>query len=211
MMYLQEFILVASLHLIAVASPGPDFALVLKQSIRYGRATAIYSSLGIATGILLHVTYSLIGIGLVIQSNPNYLLILKYVAAAYFLYIAFYAIRAKAPEQDISQQYHHQSDTPSPFKAFRGGFLINGLNVKATLFFVSVFSGVIATTTPFDVRLGYGLYMAVATGIWFCFLSLLLTHNRIRSALVKKGYWLDRLMGVVLLLLALELIFGDLK
>ena len=52
--YWPEFLLVALAHLVAVASPGPDFAMVLRQSITYGRRPAIWTSIGIGTGIFLH-------------------------------------------------------------------------------------------------------------------------------------------------------------
>ena len=60
----MEFLTVASLHLFAVASPGPDFALVIRQCFRYGKKSAIWTSLGISVGILFHVSLSLIGLGL---------------------------------------------------------------------------------------------------------------------------------------------------
>ena len=67
--YLDEFLIIALVHLLAVASPGPDFAIILKQSIRYGLSTALATSLGIGVGILVHVAYSLVGIGVIIASN----------------------------------------------------------------------------------------------------------------------------------------------
>ena len=48
--YWPEFLLVALAHLVAVASPGPDFAMVLRQSITFGRRPAIWTSIGIGTG-----------------------------------------------------------------------------------------------------------------------------------------------------------------
>ena len=225
MSYLEQFFLIAAVHLLAVASPGPDFAIILKQSIRYDRRTAIVTSLGIATGILLHVTYSLVGIGLIIASDERLFTALKYIAASYFCYIAWHGLRAKkpadnptAPQVDHSNENKASSELarvnneyPSMKKAFFTGFLINGLNVKATLFFVSLFSVIIAPQTPLAIKLSYGLYMTFATGVWFVFLSYLLTHPRIRYFLQIKGYLLDRVMGLVLLLLAVQLVLSDLS
>jgi threonine/homoserine/homoserine lactone efflux protein len=64
--YWLEFLTIASVHLLAVASPGPDFAIVLKHSISYGRRAAIVTSIGVGVGILIHVAYSLLGIGILI-------------------------------------------------------------------------------------------------------------------------------------------------
>ena len=214
MSYLEQFFLIAAVHLLAVASPGPDFAIILKQSIRYDRRTAIYTSFGIATGILLHVTYSLIGIGLLIASDERLFTALKYIAASYFCYIAWHSLRAKKPEiisEESQASSRPKEDIPSPKKAFFTGFLINGLNVKATLFFVSLFSVIIIPETPFAIKLSYGLYMTVATAVWFVLLSYLLTQTRVRSLLQIKGYLLDRLMGAVLLFLAIQLVLSDLN
>lgn len=228
MSYLEQFFLIAAVHLLAVASPGPDFAIILKQSIRYDRRTAIYTSFGIATGILLHVSYSLVGIGLLIASDERLFTALKYIAASYFCYIAWHGLRAKQPNNKIESRAslgkinrdsnelpktnsEKVCNLPSTKKAFFTGFLINGLNVKATLFFVSLFSVVIAPETPFAIKLSYGLYMTVATAAWFVFLSYLLTHYRIRYFLQVKGYLLDRVMGGALLLLAVQLVLSDLK
>lgn len=214
MSYIEQFFLIAAVHLLAVASPGPDLAIILKQSIRYDRRTAIYTSFGIATGILLHVTYSLVGIGLIIASDERLFTALKYLAASYFCYIAWHSLRAKKPEVIGDETQNVDSvidDIPSPKKAFFTGFLVNGLNVKATLFFVSLFSVIIIPETPFAIKLSYGLYMTVATAAWFIFLSYLLTQTSVRSLLQVKGYLLDRLMGAVLLFLAIQLVLSDLN
>ncbi len=244
MSYVEQFFLIAVVHLLAVASPGPDFAIILKQSIRYDRRTAIITSFGIATGILLHVTYSLVGIGLIIASDERLFTALKYIAASYFCYIAWHGLRAKKPDKNsnelrasssedtedsdelrvsgneekkndseirVANNVSNNEPVPSAKKAFFTGFLVNGLNVKATLFFVSLFSVIIAPETPFSIKLSYGLYMTLATAVWFVFLSYLLTHPRVRYYLQIKGYLLDRVMGAVLLLLAIQLVLSDLN
>ncbi len=211
MLYLEEFLIIAFVHFLAVASPGPDFAIVLKQSVRYGRKTALYTSLGIGAGILIHVAYSIVGIGILIASDERLFTLLKYIAAAYFCYIAWHGLRAKKPEFDAQGDVKPLEQPPSTRRAFTTGFLVNGLNVKATLFFVSLFSMVISPQTPTEMKLIYGIYMSVATAAWFCALSYLLSHRRLSVFIQTKGYWLDRAMGAILLLLAVELVMSDLS
>ena len=225
---LEQFLLIAMVHFLAVASPGPDFALILKQSIRYNRRIAIYTSFGIAAGIVVHVTYSLVGIGLLIASDERLFTALKYIAASYFCYIAWHCLRAKKPDNDLSgsvskdvndstvssggaAKFETAIKTPSAKSAFLNGFLINALNVKATLFFVSLFSVVIAPETLLSIKIAYGAYLVAATGAWFCFLSYMLTQDRVRYVLQRKGYILDRVMGIILLLLAIQLVLSDLQ
>lgn len=202
-----EFLLIATAHLLAVASPGPDFAIILRYAVRYGQQTAIWASLGIGTGILLHITYSLVGIGLLIKTTPWLFQALTVVAAGYLIYLGQGAIRAKAPAT-VAGEEEASSDQPRRRAAFLAGFITNGLNVKATLFFLSLFAVVISASTPLSYKVIYGLYMAVATAAWFCLLSVLLTRPPVRRLLLAKGYWFDRLMGIVLLLLAGHLLLG---
>jgi len=204
--YWLEFLTIASVHLLAVASPGPDFAIVLKHSISFGRRAAIITSIGVGVGILIHVGYSLLGIGIVIKTTPVLFQVLSYFAAMYLLYLGWGAIRSSAPKHLNSVEFKKTMHIISDNKAFMVGFLTNGLNPKATLFFLSVFTVVVSPDTPNAIKLGYGLYLAVATGIWFCVLSLFLSSKRVRLYIAKKGYWFDRGMGVVLILLAIKLV-----
>ena len=204
--YWVEFLTIASVHLLAVASPGPDFAIVLKHSVSFGRRAAIITSIGVGVGILIHVAYSLLGIGILIKTTPVLFQIFSYVAGAYLLYLGWGAIRSPAPQSlnnvDVVKVQQRISDN----KAFMVGFLTNGLNPKATLFFLSVFAVAVSTDTPDVIKLAYGLYLAVATGIWFCVLSLFLSSQKVTQFIGKNGYWFDRVMGVVLILLAIELV-----
>ena len=227
---LEQFLIIVITHFFAVASPGPDFAIILKQSIRYNRRIAVFTSFGIAAGIIVHVTYSLVGIGLLIASDERLFTVLKYIAASYFCYIAWQCFKATKPSDESFADNNlsvnqggdahslERADTGSfkaktiPLKkAFMTGFLINALNVKATLFFVSLFSLVIVPETLLSLKIAYGLYLVLATGAWFCFISYLLTHARIRYVLQRKSFMIDRIMGGILLLLAVQLLLSNIE
>jgi threonine/homoserine/homoserine lactone efflux protein len=205
-LYWGEFLTIAGVHLLAVASPGPDFAIVLKHSISYGRRIAMITSVGVGAAILLHVTYSLLGIGLLLKTNPLVYTIFSYLAAAYLVYIAIGALKSKAPEPTAPVSANVTQSSISDKKAFAVGFLTNGLNPKATLFFLSVFAVAVSAETPSSIKLVYGLYLAVATGVWFCFLSYLLSTRKVRAFIRQYSHWFDRIMGGVLLLLAAKLV-----
>src|SRR5690606_257782 len=53
-MYWSEFLTIAFIHLLAVASPGPDFAVVVRESVLGGRRTGLFTTLGIGSGIFVH-------------------------------------------------------------------------------------------------------------------------------------------------------------
>ena len=204
--YWLEFLTIASVHLLAVASPGPDFAIVLKHSISFGRRTAIITSVGVGAAILIHVAYSLLGIGILIKTTPVLFQVFSYAAAAYLLFLGWGAVRSPAPNSQKTEEGENPIQVISDKKAFIVGFLTNGLNPKATLFFLSVFAVAVSPDTPNVIKLGYGLYLAVATGIWFSVLSLFLSSKKVTGFIGEKGYWFDRVMGVVLILLAIKLV-----
>ncbi len=205
MEYLGEFLTVAVIHLLAVASPGPDFAMVLRQSLTAGRKASIWTSIGIGLGILVHVAYALLGLGLIISQSVQVFSIIKLAGAGYLLYIGWKSLRAKPGKSLSGADTGEPVRSYLPSQALRIGFLTNVLNPKATLFFLSLFSVIIRPDTPQGVQLIYGLYMSIATGIWFCGLSLVLTQPRVRSGFSHFGHWVERSMGAVLIALGIRL------
>lgn len=195
-MYLNEFLLVALVHLIAVMSPGPDFAMVIRNSVSAGRQAGLMTAAGVGTGILVHVGYSLLGIGLIVSQSVWLFNVLKWLAAAYLIFIGIRALQSKP--QGMPAQGLAPAGLPAR-KAFLNGFITNGLNPKATLFFLSLFTVVISPQTPLGVQAAYGVYLALATTGWFVLVALLFSHSRVRSGFFRLGHWFDRLMGAVLI------------
>jgi RhtB (resistance to homoserine/threonine) family protein len=203
-----EFFSIAMIHLLAVASPGPDFAVVVRHSIHYGKRVAIITSLGVGTGILVHVGYSIFGLGFVLTTTPWLFNMIKYVAAAYLLYLAYGAIRSsKGVELNQGHKENGSQTRLSVKKAFTLGFVTNGINPKATLFFISLFGLVVQQSTPLSVKIAYGIYLALATAVWFCGLSLLINTGPIQDYLQRYSYWIDRAMGVLLVIVAVNILF----
>jgi|TARA_R110000744_G_scaffold210656_1_gene329792 RhtB (resistance to homoserine/threonine) family protein len=205
--YLDEFLLIVIAHFFAVASPGPDFAVVLKQSVQQGRGNALWTSAGVGAAILLHVAYCVLGVALILTQSPSLFMALKYVAGAYLAYLGVQALRAAKPPTSNQDNVEIKTVVEEPvWLAFRRGFFTNALNPKATLFFMSLFTLVISPTTPTSIQVGYGVYMALATWAWFSMLSMILSRNNVRGFFQQRGYWFDRGIGVILIALAVRVV-----
>lgn len=152
----NELITVVVLQLLVIISPGPDFAIICRNSLVYSRKTGIYSALGLASGILVHVTYSLVGIGLIISKTIILFSAIKLLGAVYLIYIGYKSLRAE-PDNKLNQKFNMKKDI-SKFAAVRMGFVNNVLNPKVTLFFLSLFTQVINPHTPLSVKIWYGLH-----------------------------------------------------
>ncbi|MFZ3185844.1 MAG: LysE family transporter [Pseudomonas sp.] len=208
-MYWTEFLTVALVHLLAVASPGPDFAIVVRESVSSGRHAGIWTAIGVGSGILVHVSYCLLGIGLIVSQSIMLFNLLKWLAAAYLIYIGIRALRAK-PADPLQAQQALDAVAVTARGAFVRGFVTNGLNPKATLFFLSLFTLVISPQTPLLVQAGYGAYLAVATAAWFCAVAMLFSHARVRNGFIRLGHWFDRMMGAVLVALGIKVALSEL-
>ena len=200
--YSSEFIVLAVAMFFALLSPGPDFAMIVKQSVSYGRRASIFTSIGIGLGISVHIVYTLLGIGLIISKSIILFNIIKYLGAAYLIYIGYKSLKSKG----ISLQTNEEKEVEkiSDFKSFYLGFLCNALNPKATLFFLSMFTVIISPNTPLDVQAFYGLFCILATTCWFLFLSLILSHSKVKNFLSSFGKWFDRTIGIVLISLGIK-------
>jgi len=207
---MREFLLVAGIHLLAVMSPGPDFAMVLRNSVVYSRRTGVMAAMGLGMGILLHVTYSLLGIGLIISRSILLFNTIKLLGAGYLIFIGFKSLFAKPESKtendDISTQ-HEAKDLPR-LQAIRMGFLTNALNPKATLFFLALFTQVISPHTALGIKVIYGAEMSLATFAWFSFVAVVLTHKSINKAFSTIKPKLEKVFGVILVALGLKVALG---
>jgi RhtB (resistance to homoserine/threonine) family protein len=206
---MQELLLVAGIHLLAVMSPGPDFAMVMRNSLVYSRRTGILAATGLGLGILLHVTYSLLGIGLIISQSILLFNTIKLLGAAYLIYIGVKSLLSKraGPSDETIVGPSSQKDISS-LAAVRLGFLTNALNPKATLFFLALFTQVISPSTPLSMKLLYGAEMSIATFAWFAFVATVLTHKRVSNIFTGVRQQIERVFGVILVALGIKVALG---
>ena len=197
---------VVAAHALAVASPGPDFAIVLKQAVGAGRAAALWTSLGIGSGIAVHVAYAVVGIALLIANTPWLFTAIQLAGAAYLAWIGFGALRAQ-PQQASAVDAPANVQAAQPWADFRLGFVTNVLNPKATLFFLALFTTVVGPGTPLWLQLGLGAWLCIATAAWFALVSVLFTGAAARRWFVARAHWIDRGMGVILLALAARIVW----
>lgn len=95
MEFWHGFLLITSVHLLAAASPGPDFVLVSQQTLAKGRRTGLICSLGITLGLAVHIIYSVLGLATVIAHSQPLLTAIKWLGGSYLIYLGWQGIQAK--------------------------------------------------------------------------------------------------------------------
>lgn len=207
--YFPEFFAFATVHILSLISPGPDFMMVLRSSLRDSRRTALLVALGIACGEIIHVSYSILGLGVLIHESVWLMNMLRYVGAAYLIYVGINSLRAKKEQQrsldEVGQDVAYSRSEMRSFRAWRMGFLTNILNVKAAFFTISCFAVFVSPETPFSVRTLYGLFVVVSSMIWFAIVVFCLTNSRVQSRFIGVKHWIERTCGAVLIVFGVQL------
>ncbi|KJK46556.1 MULTISPECIES: LysE family translocator [unclassified Streptomyces] len=201
---MTEVIAVAVITLLAVISPGADFAMVVRNSYLYGRPTGLFAAAGVAAGVLVHVSYTMLGVGLLIASSTALFTVIKLAGAAYLVWIGIRTFRARA-EVTVDLESKPQL---TRLGAMRSGFLTNVLNPKTTLFVVSTFTQVVDPGTSLWQQAGYGLFMSAAHLGWFGAVAVFFSVSALRERMLKAQKALNRAIGSVLVGLGVGLGFA---
>jgi RhtB (resistance to homoserine/threonine) family protein len=199
-----EILAVAVITVLAVIAPGADFAMVVRNSYLYGRRTGLFAATGVAAGVLVHVTYTMLGVGLLIASSTALFTVIKLIGAAYLVFIGVRTFRTRGEvEVDLENK-----TALTPLAALRTGFFTNALNPKTTLFVVSTFAQVVSPGTPVYQQVGYGLFMSFAHLLWFGVVAVFFSHDRMRTLMLRGQKVLNKVIGSVLAGLGISLAFA---
>ncbi|MBT8448239.1 MAG: LysE family transporter, partial [Gammaproteobacteria bacterium] len=112
---------------------------------------------------------------------------------------------SKGAEDQKLKPANHKSISSK--KAFITGFLTNLLNPKATMFFLAVFSQFINVDTAIATQVFYASTCVLMTFLWFSFVAVILSHQKIKLTFLKFTKWIDRICGVLLIGLSVKLLF----
>lgn len=131
-MELSTFLYFLIASILLTLAPGPDIMYLLAKSLADGARSGISLALGLCTGLIFHTTLVIIGVAALIQQSPVAFAALKYLGAAYLLYLAWGAFHAQG---DLKLNAVNKSS--SFFKLYRRGVIMNVLNPKVLLFFLA--------------------------------------------------------------------------
>ena len=201
---LYLIITISGIHFLALISPGPDFIMVLKNSIQYSRKIGIFTSIGISLGIIVHLFYCITGLALILSTNDFILNLFKFLCSGYLIYIGMKSFQTI----NLTQKFFKKnSKKTSIYKAIRIGFLTNILNPKVSLFFLSLFSLVIIPNElPTYILIILIIIITLSTFIWFSLIAIFLTQKSINIILSKYLRYLNKIFGSMLILIGIRIL-----
>ena len=171
--------------------------MVTRQSLRYGRRAGVWTAAGIGSGIVFHVAYGLFGLRWLTERLPWSLQAIAIVGALFLVGMGVQALRA----QPQSAPGAPELGAATPGSNYLIGLMTNVLNPKATLFFVALFTTLVAGPVSASMMWGLAVWLPLSTFLWFAGVALLLSQARPRERLQRHAHQLDRGMGMILVLL----------
>ena len=194
--YLPELISVSVIAIFMAISPGADFVMITRNCIFYGRSSGLYSALGISLAIWIHVAYSIAGLAVIISNSIVLFSIIKYLGAAYLIYIGWKTFNSKSK---LETNDDNVKNDLSKFSSFKTGFITNSLNPKTTVFFLSIFTQVVNPETPILLQVIYGAIISIAHLLWFSSVAIFLTKPIFLKRFNEYKNNIEKVVGVILM------------
>ncbi|MCX8662190.1 LysE family transporter [Gilliamella sp. B2911] len=206
-MTVDTLILVITISCLGMISPGPDFFLVLKNSLSYNRKIALMTCLGVISAIAIHMSYCVAGIAVLITATPWIYNALRYAGAAYLLWIGVKALLAKSSGTAyVSKQALELNVTAKA--AFMQGLLCNLLNPKATLFFLAIFTQLLNASSTMVDKLVVAFIIWLEAAIWWPMVVFVFQTQIVQRRYFKLQVIIDKLLGVILIVLGVKVGLG---
>lgn len=190
-----------SICLLGAMSPGPSLAVVMNSSLHGGHRAGYAAATAHGTGVALYGLLTVTGLAVVIARSPNLFLLIQVGGAAYLIYLGVKSLRSSSGSLPAGRPAgdDHRG-------AALSGFLVAFLNPKLAIFMLALFSQFLDP----DARVAEKAIMVATVGItdaaWYSLIVALVSHPRLLERLRHSARAIDRVFGVILILLALSVL-----
>nr|MBA2278074.1 LysE family transporter [Chloroflexia bacterium] len=185
---------------LASVSPGPNFAITVKNSLVHSRRAGVWTAVGVTAGNLPHVVFGLVGVTVVVSQSVLLFNTLKWLGAAYLIYLGARSLLTKRHEAGNDQTpVGVARDDMASSRAFWSSFLVSVLNPKVALFYLVLFTQVVRPGTPPWVQVAYMLTVVTMTLGWHALVALFASHTAVRARFQAALHWVERVTGAVLI------------
>lgn len=186
-------------------SPGPSLALVLRHTLGGGRLPGVTAGIFHAFGVGLYALLTVLGLGALMARFPLMFQLVAWGGAAYLAWLGIKALRAGR-----SGVIQAGAALTTSAQAAREGVLVALGNPKLILFFVALLSQFVTPEMSTTAKIIIVLTAMVIDGGWYVLVALVLSHSQVLPWLQQRAHWINRITGVMLILLAMRVVIGQL-
>jgi len=202
---------ILGIHALAVSSPGPDFVLVTKNSLHYSRKTGVYTAIGIGLGLIIHIGYSLMGLGFILTHNRFLFRVVQILGGSYLAYLGLLSFKSYLDHKKINigpdSLANPTKKDLSWIKAIQMGFITNLLNPKVGVFFISIFTQFFHHEETLHTKIATTVILVMSTIFYFSLVSIGITIPKIKELYLTVEHKLELLFALILILFAVKVIF----
>ena len=182
-------------------SPGPSLAVVVRNTVSGGRAHGVMTGIGHGVGLGIYALIAVMGLSSLLLANDRIFNTLQWVGAAMLYGIAFNMLRKKREE-------HRNDENVEKSRGFVDGFIISFFNPKILVFFVALFSQFIDHQMNNFDRLTMALIAGIIDTMWYVLVAVILAGTPLINLLKSNSKQIDRLTGIILVIIASLLVVG---
>lgn len=193
--------------LFGAMSPGPSLAIVVNHTLSQGRVAGICAALshGLAVGLFAYATAS--GLAIAIDNNPMLFDVIQLLGSIFLLFLAIKLLFAPLKKDVELVLAVHSSN----WRAARDGFLVALVNPKVLLFFTALFSQFVGVETEMWEKVTLGLIAGGVDALWYMLIALIISRSGMLDRFQRGSWWLDKLFGIVLFVIASRFILDLLE
>ena len=194
----------ATICIVGAMSPGPSMALIIRNSIKYGRVSGILSSVGHAIGIGIYAAVSVAGLQIILINNIFLFNTIQFCGSVFLLVLGILFLRDTGKKLSIQ-------DKQKSVNSFMQGFAISILNPKILIWFAAIFSQFIEISSTNFVKLIMVLIASSIDGLWYIILTIIVTGFGLKQFLENNTKIIQNISGTVLIFISIIILYNTLS
>ena len=194
----------AAICIVGAMSPGPSMALIIRNSIRFGRVSGLLSSIGHAIGIGIYAAISIAGLQLILISNIIIFNAIQLCGSIFLLILGILFLKNSGESLSIE-------DDQKSLNSFFQGFAISILNPKILIWFAAIFSQFIEVSSTSLTKFMMVFIASSIDGIWYIILTIIVTSFGLKKFIENNTKNIQNISGLVLILISLIILYQTLR
>ena len=187
--------------LLGAMSPGPSLALIIHNSINYNRMSGILASIAHGLGICVYATVTVLVLEFILRNSETIFFVIQICGSFFLIILGLFFIFKKNNESQIESYQIHSS-------SFAQGFIIAIINPKILIWFTAIYSQFIDINASFFNKTILVLTPTIIDAIWYSLVAILVTGYELKEILNKKKLIIQKIIGILLILIAFSLIYS---
>ena len=194
----------ALICIVGAMSPGPSMALIIRNSIKYGRVSGLLSSIGHAIGIGIYASISVVGLQIILINNTFVFNTIQFCGSIFLLILGILFLKNSGEKLSLE-------DDQKNLNSFIQGFAISILNPKILIWFTAIFSQFIEASSTSMTKLTMVFMASSIDGIWYIIVTIVVTGFGLKQFLENNTKTIQNISGIVLIFISLIIFYKMLR